>query len=86
MAEAHLPPPFGRGFLRTAPADGGAAVRAHAVRILALGAVMLLLLVCTLSAGGTRTLDQHIVQVRRKLGKSGDLIETVRGVGYRLRA
>ncbi len=37
-------------------------------------------------AGGTRTLDQHIVQVRRKLGKSGDLIETIRGVGYRLRA
>ena len=36
-------------------------------------------------AGGTRTLDQHIVQVRRKLGPSGDLIETVRGVGYRLR-
>ncbi len=37
-------------------------------------------------AGGTRTLDQHIVQVRRKLGTAGDLIETVRGVGYRLRA
>lgn len=37
-------------------------------------------------AGGTRTLDQHIVQIRRKLGPSGDLIETVRGVGYRLRA
>ena len=36
-------------------------------------------------AGGTRTLDQHIVQIRRKLGPSGDLIETVRGVGYRLR-
>lgn len=35
-------------------------------------------------AGGTRTLDQHIVQVRRKLGPSGDLIETIRGVGYRL--
>ena len=34
--------------------------------------------------GSTRTLDQHIVQVRRKLGKSGDLIETMRGVGYRL--
>lgn len=34
--------------------------------------------------GGTRTLDQHIVQVRRKLGASGDLVETVRGVGYRL--
>ena len=36
-------------------------------------------------AGGTRTLDQHIVQVRRKLGLSGNLIETIRGVGYRLR-
>jgi DNA-binding response OmpR family regulator len=36
-------------------------------------------------AGGTRTLDQHIVQVRRKLGEAGDLIETVRGAGYRLR-
>ena len=36
-------------------------------------------------AGGTRTLDQHIVQVRRKLGPSGDLIETVRGVGYVIR-
>ena len=36
-------------------------------------------------AGGTRTLDQHIVQVRRKLGPSGDLIETIRGVGSRLR-
>ena len=34
----------------------------------------------------SRTLDQHIVQIRRKLGKSGDLIETVRGIGYRLRA
>lgn len=36
-------------------------------------------------SGSTRTLDQHIVQVRRKLGRSGDLIETMRGVGYRLR-
>ena len=36
-------------------------------------------------AGTTRTLDQHIVQIRRKLGRSGDLIETVRGTGYRLR-
>ena len=33
----------------------------------------------------SRTLDQHIVQIRRKLGKSGALIETVRGTGYRLR-
>lgn len=37
-------------------------------------------------AGTTRTLDQHIVQIRRKLGRSGDLIETVRGTGYRLLA
>ncbi|MBQ6010426.1 MAG: response regulator transcription factor [Kiritimatiellae bacterium] len=36
-------------------------------------------------AGGTRTLDQHIVQVRRKLGPSGNLIETIRGIGYRFR-
>jgi len=34
----------------------------------------------------SRTLDQHIVQVRRKLGKSGNLIETVRGAGYRLQS
>ena len=33
----------------------------------------------------SRTLDQHIVQIRRKLGESGNLIETVRGAGYRLR-
>lgn len=32
----------------------------------------------------SRTLDQHIVQIRRKLGESGNLIETVRGTGYRL--
>ena len=33
----------------------------------------------------SRTLDQHIVQIRRKLGRSGALIETMRGTGYRLR-
>ncbi len=31
-----------------------------------------------------RSIDVQIVGLRRKLGKSGDLIETVRGVGYRL--
>src|SRR5207244_9171985 len=31
-----------------------------------------------------RTIDVHIKTLRRKLG-SGDLIETVRGVGYRFR-
>jgi len=32
-----------------------------------------------------RSVDVQIVGLRRKLGKYGDLIETVRGVGYRLR-
>ena len=32
----------------------------------------------------TRTVDVHIVALRRKLGPIGDLIETIRGVGYRL--
>lgn len=34
----------------------------------------------------TRTVDMHIQRLRTKLGKAGDLIETVRGFGYRLRA
>jgi two-component system phosphate regulon response regulator PhoB len=32
----------------------------------------------------TRTVDTHIQRLREKLGTSGELIETVRGVGYRL--
>jgi two-component system phosphate regulon response regulator PhoB len=32
-----------------------------------------------------RSVDVQIVNLRRKLGESGDRIETVRGVGYRLR-
>lgn len=35
--------------------------------------------------GNTRTLDQHIALIRRKLGDDADRIETVRNVGYRLR-
>jgi two-component system phosphate regulon response regulator PhoB len=31
-----------------------------------------------------RTIDVHITSLRKKLGPAGDLIETVRGVGYRL--
>ncbi len=31
----------------------------------------------------TRTVDTHIKRLREKLGKAGDLIETIRGVGYR---
>ena len=32
--------------------------------------------------GGTRTVDQHVAQIRAKLGRP-DLIETVRGAGYK---
>jgi len=35
--------------------------------------------------GNTRTLDQHVALVRRKLGPDADRLETVRNVGYRLR-
>ena len=34
-------------------------------------------------AGGTRTVDVHVAQLRKKLGRPG-LIQTVRGLGYRL--
>ena len=34
--------------------------------------------------GQTRTVDMHIRTLRQKLGAYGDLIETVRNVGYRL--
>ena len=33
----------------------------------------------------TRTVDTHVRRLREKLGKSGDVIETVRGFGYRVR-
>ena len=34
--------------------------------------------------GDLRTVDTHVKQLRSKLGASGDMIVTVRGVGYRL--
>ena len=34
--------------------------------------------------GETRTIDVHIRTLRQKLKSAGDLIETVRGVGYRM--
>lgn len=34
--------------------------------------------------GETRTVDVHIRTLRIKLGEGGDIIETVRGVGYRI--
>ena len=36
--------------------------------------------------GGPRTLDQHVLQIRKKLGPSADRIETVHRAGYRYRA
>ena len=35
-------------------------------------------------AGGSRTVDMHVLTLRQKLGEHASLIETVRGVGYRL--
>jgi DNA-binding response OmpR family regulator len=37
-------------------------------------------------AGGTRTVDIHVRRVRSKLGVVGELIETVRNVGYKMRS
>jgi two-component system phosphate regulon response regulator PhoB len=34
----------------------------------------------------TRTVDMHVQRLRTKLGAAGELVETVRGFGYRLRA
>ena len=34
-------------------------------------------------AGESRTVDVHIRTLRQKLGDCGELIETIRGVGYK---
>jgi len=34
------------------------------------------------AAAGTRTVDVHVAQLRAKLGGAGELIRTVRGIGY----
>ena len=34
----------------------------------------------------TRTVDTHVKRLREKLGAAGEYVETIRGVGYRLRA
>ncbi|MDR0308821.1 MAG: response regulator transcription factor, partial [Coriobacteriales bacterium] len=36
--------------------------------------------------GNTRTIDVHVQTLRHKLGPSGKLVETVRGLGYRFRS
>jgi two-component system phosphate regulon response regulator PhoB len=33
----------------------------------------------------TRTVDTHVRRLRKKLGTVGDLVETVRGFGYRFK-
>ena len=33
--------------------------------------------------GETRTIDSHIKKLRKKLGRKGNLIQTIRGVGYK---
>lgn len=35
--------------------------------------------------GASRTVDTHVKRLREKLGSASDFIETIRGVGYRLR-
>lgn len=37
------------------------------------------------SALTTRTVDTHVKRLRQKLGKAGDYIETIRGIGYRFK-
>lgn len=34
--------------------------------------------------GESRTVDVHIRTLRQKLGTAGELVETVRGVGYKI--
>jgi DNA-binding response OmpR family regulator len=36
------------------------------------------------SEATSRTLDTHVRRLREKLGSEGNLVETVRGVGYRI--
>ncbi len=33
--------------------------------------------------GDSRTIDSHIKKLRKKLGKKGDYIQTIRGLGYK---
>ncbi len=35
-------------------------------------------------SGGSRTVDMHVLTLRQKLGAASGMIETIRGVGYRL--
>ncbi len=33
--------------------------------------------------GDARTIDTHVTKLRKKLGAYGDMLQTVRGVGYK---
>ena len=34
-------------------------------------------------AGDARTVDTHIKKLRSKLGEAGEMIKTIRGIGYK---
>ena len=37
-------------------------------------------------SGGMRTVDTHVRHIRVKLGEDGEMIQTVHGVGFKMRA
>ena len=74
--ESPLAPPLGEGVLRVARPDGGAAVRTRALRLLAFGACLLALLVCTLLTGGA-LLVRGLRRERRDARRKTDFIDNV---------
>jgi len=34
--------------------------------------------------GSTRAIDAHVKNLRKALGKEGDIIKTIRGIGYKI--
>ncbi len=74
--ETPLAPPFGEGFLRVARPDGGAGVRAQAIRMLSIGACLLVLLVCALVTGGI-LLVRAVRRERRDARRKTDFIDNV---------
>ena len=74
--ESPLAPPLGEGVLRVARPDGGATVRTRAIRLLAFGACLLALLVCTLLAGGA-LLVRGLRRERRDARRKTDFIDNV---------
>jgi len=97
-----LPGPgeFTHGPLRVVPETNQAYARGKPLRLTPVEFTILLelvraggrtirrtaLLAATGSTGGPRTIDVHVRGIRKKLGKSGSIVETVRGLGYRLKS